>query len=293
MYQSCTQPPPHEQLGHFVQNSINADPTELVRSLREESTLPFQNLESVESSHLTIGPPAPKLCPGCFGLQAITNVDEGGLQSWAEVPVILLSLMIAALTFAFFARRIWKRRRYLDIDDMQCEMKTADFATSDHDIGAEKNMHRFSMEDVADDDSVDGSIKKKKKKKSKRKLNESSDRTSSTRSIDISNSTRSERDNSLSSSGTHEDLDQGLNPSVTKKKKNKMLDGSNRSGTSGYSESTSSRGCMEEGYEDETEEERRRRRKKEKKVRKKAEKEAMMNDTLEKMRSQEFDGDTN
>jgi hypothetical protein len=277
-------PPPHEQLGHFVQNSINADPTELVRTLREDSTLPFQNLESVESSHLTIGPPAPKLCPGCFGLQAVTSPEDGGLKSWAEVPVILMSLMIVALSFVFFGRRVWKRRRYLDVDDMQCEMKTQDFATSDHDIDAEKNMHRFSMEDVADGDSVDGSIRKKKKRKNKKKLNSSSDRTGSTRSIDASNSTQSDNEskssssvrklhNSISSSSTREDLDDGIK--TTKKKNKKKLDGSNRSGTSDYSRSTN-QSHLEESYENETEEERRRRRKKEKKARKRAEKEAML-----------------
>ena len=233
----------------------------------------------------------------------MTSPEDGGLKSWAEVPVILMSLMIAALSFVFFGRRVFKRRRYLDIDDMQCEMKTQDFTTSDHDIDAEKNMHRFSMEDVADGDSVDGSTKKKKKKKkkSKMKLNSSSDRTGSTRSIDASNSTQSDSEsksssvrqlrNSMSSSATHEDLDDGIK--TTKKKNKKKLDDSNRSGASNYSGSTNHSHIEEGYYENETEEERRKRRKKEKKARKRAEKEAMLgNDSppsLDELCLQEID----
>jgi hypothetical protein len=114
------QAPPHQQLGYLVQNSINVDSTELVRSLREDRALPFQDLESAESSHLTVGPPAPKVCFGCFGIQEMTSLDENGLKPWAKVPVILLSLMIGLLVLLFLGRRLWKRRVYADINDMQC-----------------------------------------------------------------------------------------------------------------------------------------------------------------------------
>jgi hypothetical protein len=280
-----SQPPPHDQLGYFVQNSINADPTDLVRSLREDKTLPFQDIISAESSHLTVGPPPPKVC--CFGLQAIVSLDEGGSKNWATVPVILISLMIGALMSIFFGRRLWKRRAYLDVDDMACEMKTSEFGNytmTDEDIAREKASHRF---DMGESNTVEGDGSTFKKKHSKKKLKDncgSSDRTSSLRSLDLTDDESSlrkqkkKKNNKIDASdssgqsggsieGSLDEIDAAL-AKVSKKHSRKKLDGSNRSGASSNSGTSS---LDQDKYQYETEEERRKRRKKEKKVKKKAE----------------------
>lgn len=117
-------PPPHEQLGYFVQNSINANPDKLGRSLREDPDLPFKDLSETSSNHLTVGPPPPILsCKGCYGMQAIQNDDAGGMEEWAIIPVILLSAIVGALIFLFLSRRLWKRRREVADFDAQGDMK--------------------------------------------------------------------------------------------------------------------------------------------------------------------------
>ncbi|KAL7510518.1 hypothetical protein ACHAXN_007418 [Cyclotella atomus] len=302
--QGTYNPPPHEQLGYFVQNSINANPADLVRSLREDKTLPFQDIISAESSHLTVGPPPPKVCTGCFGLQAIVALDEGGLKSWATVPIILISLMIGGLTFVFFGRRLWKRRAYLDGDDMACEMKTSEFnncTLTDEDIVEAKAAHR--LEGIGEsDNSFDGS-KKAKKKKSKKKLKDnpgSSDRTSSLRSLDLTDDESSLhkhkiKQNKIDASdssgqsgssieGSLDEIDAALAKISKKHSKKKLLDGSNRSGASDNSGGTSS--LDQDQYQDETAEERRKRRKKEKKAKKKAEMMSAM--SLEELRLQQL-----
>jgi hypothetical protein len=318
-----SQPPPHEQLGYFVQNSINANPADLVRSLREDKTLPFQDIISAESSHLTVGPPPPKVCTGCFGLQAIVALDEGGLKSWATVPIILISLMIGGLTFVFFGRRLWKRRAYLDGDDMACEMKTSEFnncTLTDEDIVEAKAAHR--LEGIGEsDNSFDGS-KKAKKKKSKKKLKDnpgSSDRTSSLRSLDLTDDESSLhkhkiKQNKIDASdssgqsgssieGSLDEIDAALAKISKKHSKKKLLDGSNRSGASDNSGGTSklldgsnrsgasdnsggTSSLDQDQYQDETAEERRKRRKKEKKAKKKAEMMSAM--SLEELRLQQL-----
>lgn len=243
-------------MGYFVANSINANPSGLVRSLQDDKTLPFQDIESAESSHLTVGPPPPKVCPGCIGIQAITVLNEGGLKSWATVPVILLSLMIASLTFAFFGRRLWKRRVYLEVDELR-DMKTAQFKNdtmTDEDIAKEKAEQRLATNSEAvglEDDDRSNSRKKTKKTKHKDRLEKSE------------NSGRS--NTSSNTAASLDEIDAAL--AKASKKHEIRLDGSNRSNTSGSTNKTSD----EVEYEDEAEEERRKKRKKEKKARKKAE----------------------
>ena len=104
------------------------------------------------------------------------SVDEGGLKSWATVPVILVSLMIAALMFVFFGRRLWSRRVHTDFDVDDMKMNTKDFNVSDLDIDKEKDAHRSVNfdEDVLSNE-TDEDIKSKKKSKKKKKSVQSED----------------------------------------------------------------------------------------------------------------------
>lgn len=163
-------PPPHEQLGYFVQNSINADPDKLTRTLREDPNLPFQDLTEATSSHLTVGPPPPKPCEGCLGIQAVQYEDTGGMANWATVPVALLSVMIGSLVILFLGRRVWKRRREVSDTHIQTDMLTRDFATSDLDIDKEKFGEQSSKGEEEEEDP--GKSKKSKKKKKSKKYHE-------------------------------------------------------------------------------------------------------------------------
>jgi hypothetical protein len=146
-------------LGYFVQNSINADPGKLGRTLRENPDLPFQDLKEATSSHLTVGPPPPKPCEGCIGIQAVQVEDAGGMEKWATIPVALLSVMIGSLLLLFLGRRVWKRRREVVDSDLHVQrvMQTNDFTVGDDDLEKEK-MKLMVVEPV-----------KKKKKKHKKK----------------------------------------------------------------------------------------------------------------------------
>ncbi|KAL7482504.1 hypothetical protein ACHAW6_008191 [Cyclotella cf. meneghiniana] len=160
-------PPPHDQLGYFVEDSINADSDNFVRTLREDNTLPFQDLESADSTHLTVESPAPRACDGCVGIQAVSTDDSGGMAEWATILVSLFSLMIVALICLFLSRRIWKLRREVQ-PDKDRKMGTKDFAVSYIDI---KNKQRFT----ADENGSKECIEKPKRKKKKHAKGESSD----------------------------------------------------------------------------------------------------------------------
>ncbi|KAL7537967.1 hypothetical protein ACHAWF_005955 [Thalassiosira exigua] len=116
-------PPPRLQLGEILQESINRDPTKLVRTLKDKEAvqeLPpvFEDVVTVEARHLKVEPPS--LPPG-GGVEAYEDLlnqatiraseARGGMARWAVAPVAMLSLSIAALAGAFLARRIFVRRR--------------------------------------------------------------------------------------------------------------------------------------------------------------------------------------
>lgn len=185
------QPPPFEQLGYFVQNSINVNPDKLGRVLREDPDLPFQNLAQATSNHLTVGPPPPKPCETCLGIQALQYEEDPGLmEGWATIPVALISVMIGGLIFLFLGRRMWKRRREVG-DSVIGDMQTRDFAISDLDISMEKKHSKWkkrradetshhstsdcgsnpqgaSVEDSSSSDDSEAKRKKKRKEKKKR-----------------------------------------------------------------------------------------------------------------------------
>ena len=284
-------------MGYFIENSINADPVDFARSLREDVTLPFQDLQSVQGVHLTVGPPPPKVCAGCFGIQAVVkSVDEGGLKSWATVPVILVSLMIAALTFVFFGRRLWSRRVHTDFDVDDMKMNTKDFNVSDLDIDKEKDAHRSVNfdEDVLSNE-TDEDIKSKKKSKKKKKSVQSEDGGE----LDVSETSGRSNitDESKSSKKKNNKKKKKSNQSVGSDEQTSSLRSSNTSGHSKLDHSDTSGRPSVDGLDniveneterkitwkldesestggdgDETDEERRKRKKKKKKAQKKVDK---------------------
>lgn len=153
------QPPPHEQLGYFVQNSINANPDKLGRTLREDPDLPFKDLSEASSSHLTVGPPPPKPCEGCLGIQS-NEYQVPRMERWATISIALLSVMIASLVVLFLGRRVWKRRRVVIDSDVQLDMETRNFTVGND--GVEKDVF------------VDQETSKKKSKKRKSSASDAS-----------------------------------------------------------------------------------------------------------------------
>lgn len=96
-------PPPFEQLGTIVSDSINADPEGLVKSLRDkESGLPpvFEEVDELKARHLTTK---------VENVQQF-NEQSKGLASWATVPTILMAFMILVLTGLLLWRRVFTRR---------------------------------------------------------------------------------------------------------------------------------------------------------------------------------------
>ncbi|KAL7515932.1 hypothetical protein ACHAWX_001001 [Stephanocyclus meneghinianus] len=222
-------PPPHEQLGYFVQDSINADPTKLSRALREEPTLPFEEVESVQSNHLTVGPPAPA-CHGCVGIQASSIADDTNrMEAWATIPIILISLMIGALVFLFFGRRFWKRHHVVGPDTKR-EMRTKDFASSDLDITKEKNsiaMAGLGEETTEEGDCSRTSSEKKKKKRIRKKstnksaLKDKSTRTDASDYSELCSRLHAEDEDSSSSSSSEDESEEARRRRRRKERKSK------------------------------------------------------------------------
>jgi len=112
-------PPPHEQLGTIISDSINADPMGLVKSLknRKNNGLPelFENVTDAGARHLTMKVEKPKRQPGPIGnvvtfSEAGDDESQGSGLGWATIPVILLSTLIAALIGVLLFRRMFPRR---------------------------------------------------------------------------------------------------------------------------------------------------------------------------------------
>jgi len=149
-----------------------------------------------------VGPPAPKACDGCVGIQAVYTQDSGGMAKWATIPVSLFSLMIVALICLFLSRRIWKLRREVE-PDKDRKMGTKDFAISDVDI---KNEQLLSADEYVSRGSIE-KTKKKKKKHAKRESSEDhNDNSSFSDSSEGSNpnSPHAEEEDSSSSSSSED-----------------------------------------------------------------------------------------
>ena len=104
-------PPPFEQLGSGIEDSINRDPAGLKRGLEERAgtdgsgALPavFATVESTGARHLTVkAARAPTV--------VVMDSSPGSFEEWATVPLVLLGAAIASLTLAFVGRRVLVRR---------------------------------------------------------------------------------------------------------------------------------------------------------------------------------------
>lgn len=115
-------PPPHEQLGAILEDSVNRDPGGLVKSIKERrgEGLPpvFEDVEDVDASHLTVQIPQKGKVPAISVAerQEISNAkaaeeSRGRMADWATVPVILLAFLIAALMGMLLFRRVFVRRK--------------------------------------------------------------------------------------------------------------------------------------------------------------------------------------
>ena len=115
-------PPPYEQLGTLVSDSINADPVGLVKSLKDrenpEVQLPtvFDDVDDANVRHLTLKNNEQLLTAaggmGLYGSLQVQAANEGGgLASWASIPVAILSASIASLVGVLLFRRVFTRRQ--------------------------------------------------------------------------------------------------------------------------------------------------------------------------------------
>lgn len=158
----------------------------------------------------------------------VKSASEGGLKSWATVPIILLSLMIAALAFVFFGRRLWSRGVHTHFDANDMEMKTKDFNVSDLDIHKEKDAHRSVNfdEDVPSDEPVKDSKSKKKSKKKKKSAQSGNDGDQTSRLRSSSTNGPSTKLDASDTSGRSNITDgsKSSKKSKSKKKKKKQLD---------------------------------------------------------------------
>jgi len=121
-------PPPHNQLGHAVQSSINANKDPLVKAFRQTEDFPefYKDVEDVEGRHLTVGPTLEEVqdqqqvAANGGGSSAIedmyksfneNNANGSKMESWAFIPVIILAVVLASLIGLFLFRRVFVRRR--------------------------------------------------------------------------------------------------------------------------------------------------------------------------------------
>lgn len=116
-------PPPYEQLGTLVSDSINADPVGLVKSLKDRENpdvqLPpaFDEVDDANVRHLTLKNNEQLLTAaggmGLYGSLQVQAANEGvgALASWTTVPIAILSVMIASLVGVLLFRRVFTRRQ--------------------------------------------------------------------------------------------------------------------------------------------------------------------------------------
>jgi len=106
-------PPPFEQLGTIVSDSINADPVGLVKSLKDKDPV-FEQADDVNVRHLTLKKEEKSPSNPIGAVQVFSKAQsstDSGLASWATVPLILLSASIASLVGVLLFRRVFTRRQ--------------------------------------------------------------------------------------------------------------------------------------------------------------------------------------
>ena len=132
-------PPPSQQLGALISNSINADPVGLVKSLKDkENSLPsvFEEVDDVNIRHLTLKKVAQTKQPSTpIGISQVVYSEapssSGALASWAQIPVALLSILIGLLIGVLLFRRVFTRRKQVSVDPLSLYVKNgAGFALS-------------------------------------------------------------------------------------------------------------------------------------------------------------------
>jgi len=114
-------PPPFEQLGTIISDSINADPQELVKSLkdREGSNLPpvFEEVEDLTARHLTtkVGKVLP---PPISDIQESNEVGKERMDSWAITegnqtkPILVICIVITSGLFVLLGAFLLFRRGF-------------------------------------------------------------------------------------------------------------------------------------------------------------------------------------
>jgi len=112
-------PPPFEQLGTIVSDSINADPVGLVKSLKDKDPVFEQADDTVNVRHLTLKKEekSPSSPIGAVQVFSKAQSTDSGLASWATVPLILLSASIASLVGVLLFRRVLGTRRQKQVTD--------------------------------------------------------------------------------------------------------------------------------------------------------------------------------
>jgi len=112
-------PPPFEQLGTIVSDSINADPVGLVKSLKDKDPVFEQADDTVNVRHLTLKKEekSPSNPIGAVQVFSVAQSTDSGLASWATVPLILLSASIASLVGVLMFRRVLGTRQKQVTDD--------------------------------------------------------------------------------------------------------------------------------------------------------------------------------
>ena len=113
-------PPPFEQLGTIVSDSINADPVGLVKSLKDKDPVFEQVDDDVNVRHLTLKKEEKSPSNPIGAVQVFSKAQsstDSGLASWATIPLILLSASIASLVGVLMFRRVLGTRRQKKITD--------------------------------------------------------------------------------------------------------------------------------------------------------------------------------
>lgn len=117
-------PPPYRQLGDFVEDSINDNEENLVRSLEKRATesdstedvnkaLPsfFADIDTLEGRHLVEDSGR----NGGLEVAKATFLNDssggGGLAAWATAPLVLIAVLITSLIGLLIFRRNFTRRR--------------------------------------------------------------------------------------------------------------------------------------------------------------------------------------
>jgi hypothetical protein len=106
-------PPPYEPLGDIVSNSINADPSGIIKSLQSRkvgvesgnnsnSSKPalasvFEQSTGAETRHLTLKK------------EIVIQSSNSNLANWSKIPIALLSLSILSLIGLLLLRRVFGR----------------------------------------------------------------------------------------------------------------------------------------------------------------------------------------